>query len=718
MKSAAGLVIRLLLPFAAVLAFLAQYVTPAWPGPEETRPLLNAVLLDHAASAVQVVLLLLSALGLGCAILRALRIQRSAVYAVALGLGAISLAMLLLGSAGILAAGSLAILIVIPALFGGDIARELSGIRLAADAFFRERSQTLAIPVPAAAAVLAFTLLIAFLPQLDYDTLEYHFGAPLQYLRDGRVHFLERNVYAGMPSNVEMLYLAGMALKPADPFSAGAIGNLISAALAVLAAIAAGKLAARLSGSALAAYFAAISFYVFPWSIFLSMRGYIEPGMMMFSMLALCAIIDYAGSRRANHVILAGIFAGLAAGCKYPALLFLAAPAGVWLLLLHFRQGQLLRGIARAALFGGVALLVLSPWLVRNAAATGNPTYPLLYGVFGGANWSDVQDAKWQNAHRPHDFSVASAWSKSSAFLNAPERSGGWFLWLPVLIAIPLGWPRWRRFWLLAVYLVLCFVLWYLFTHRISRFLAPWALVAIPLAAVAVERGRAGRAAAQAVAIVAVCVWALFSVFETSPTRSMAAIAQSVMVEARNALGLFNQHQVVEHLTEDSTLNYEAIREINNLPPGSRVLMVGEARTFYCTTDVIAATVFDVNPLAELCRTATDVAGVHDALAELGVTHIYINLPETRRLRETYRFEFDGETLPGYWHLGTVGWHVFAEFMTKHCEQTAAFGEPFPLESLTDDRDRTRFMAFSRGRVLHSSGRLFLPFQHVLYRLK
>jgi len=171
-------------------------------------------------------------------------------------------------------------------------------------------------------------------------------------------------------------------------------------------------------------------------------------------------------------------------------------------------------------------------------------------------------------------------------------------------------------------------------------------------------------------------------------------------------------------LTTNATLSYTAIRAINALPPGSRVLMIGEARTFYCTTDAVAATVFDRNPLVEMCNGAREAHDVRKALAARGITHIYVNLPETKRLRETYAFKHEGRRLPGYWNLTTDGWRAFADFIRNDTETVREFGGPMPLRQLENERDRRLFTAFAGGRtVMHRNVRC-LPFAHILYELK
>jgi len=63
-----------------------------------------------------------------------------------------------------------------------------------------------------------------------------------------------------------------------------------------------------------------------------------------------------------------------------------------------------------------------------------------------------------------------------------------------------------------------------------------------------------------------------------------------------------------------------------HLPPDAKVLYVGEARVYYARHPVLWSTAFDRHPLQQ--------AG----LAELGVTHVYINFSELQRLSSGYGY--------------------------------------------------------------------------------
>ena len=42
----------------------------------------------------------------------------------------------------------------------------------------------------------------------------------------------------------------------------------------------------------------------------------------------------------------------------------------------------------------------------KNAVLTGNPTYPLLYKVFGGTSWTAEKTSVGTRIHLPHEFTV------------------------------------------------------------------------------------------------------------------------------------------------------------------------------------------------------------------------------------------------------------------------------------------------------------------------
>ena len=81
-----------------------------------------------------------------------------------------------------------------------------------------------------AAALL--NLLSAMTPPFEYDELEYHLGAPAEYIKAGRIIALPHNFYSNLPQLTEMLYL--LALK----MSSGVAAKLLHWSFGVLGAVA------------------------------------------------------------------------------------------------------------------------------------------------------------------------------------------------------------------------------------------------------------------------------------------------------------------------------------------------------------------------------------------------------------------------------------------------------------------------------------------------
>lgn len=81
--------------------------------------------------------------------------------------------------------------------------------------------------------------------------------------------------------------------------------------------------------------------------------------------------------------VLAGIFLGTALSIKYNALLFVIATAPFLPLLCRVHTSSFKAVLRCLAATACAALIVYSPWLLRNALYTGNPFFPLFGGFFG-----------------------------------------------------------------------------------------------------------------------------------------------------------------------------------------------------------------------------------------------------------------------------------------------------------------------------------------------
>jgi hypothetical protein len=146
----------------------------------------------------------------------------------------------------------------------------------------------------------------------------------------------------------------------------------------------------------------------------------------------------------------------------------------------------LLIGCAAVVVAGSV---VVSPWLVRNVAWARNPLWPVGMSVLGRDHFSPEQVERFKTAHSPTE--------KQSPI---PARLGifwrdvlaNWqfaYVLLPAaVLAAALRWrdPQTR---LLLVSAIVVLVVWFGFTHLLSRFL----VMLIPVAAIAVGRASTGR---------------------------------------------------------------------------------------------------------------------------------------------------------------------------------------------------------------------------------
>jgi hypothetical protein len=114
--------------------------------------------------------------------------------------------------------------------------------------------------------------------------------------------------------------------------------------------------------------------------------GYIDLGLTAFAALCVYSLERSREPASPAWELLAAIFAGLAATCKLQGMWVLIT--FVVLVLLNGGTDSFRQRATRAFRLGMIALCIVVPWYIRTWVVTGNPVYPILYDVFGGAEWT------------------------------------------------------------------------------------------------------------------------------------------------------------------------------------------------------------------------------------------------------------------------------------------------------------------------------------------
>ncbi|QDT17665.1 glycosyltransferase family 39 protein [Alienimonas californiensis] len=469
-------------------------------------------------------------------------------------------------------------------------------------------------------AVAPFLVLITLgstVPTTEFDAREYHLQGPKEWFEAGRIERLPHNVYTQMPAGTEMLTLLCMHL--CGDWRLGALaGQATLAGFIPLAALAAGCVARRLFGAG-CGWFAAGAFLTSPWAVRLALHPYAEGALCAYGTLTLLAVVIAVRRRRLaswRPALLAGLLAGAAFGCKYPALLLIAAPAALALLFTVRRWANLTAFACGFALFAG-------PWLLKNVIETGNPVFPLLWDVLGGDGWDAATNARWAAAHSPPDWSPA-RWPH---WLGQPLGLDTFHTSLLIAFA-PLAalagssrtGPQ-RAGWLAAT-LGGLIVLWYLATHRIDRFWVPLLPAGCVLAGAGL-RWATTRAEppARIAAWTAAGAGVLFNL-----AVCVGGIAGEVPFTAdpRVAGQWVNQHTA------------PLIAALNErFGPEDTVVLIGEAQVFGAEFRPIYATVWNTPPLAD-----------PDESLPAGVAAVAVNWGEIARYRDSYGF--DPRVTPGF----------------------------------------------------------------------
>ncbi|QEH38157.1 hypothetical protein OJF2_67550 [Aquisphaera giovannonii] len=492
---------------------------------------------------------------------------------------------------------------------------------------------------PPAAIAVPFVIIMALgamLPSVDFDVLEYHIQGPKEYYLAGRIADLPHNVYTNMPFGVEMLHLLAMEVM-GDWWWGALAGQLLVALFAPMAAVLIAGAAGRVA-SPRAAWLSAVVYLSTPWIYRLAVIAYVEGPLCYYhAALLAAAILAWEDPQlpRGPWWGLLGLLAGGAMACKYPALISAVIPFGLLALADSWRRRS-----ARPLLAYGLGwALVMVPWLGKNVVDHGNPVYPLGYRVFGGHPWDESREAQWARAHGPRPVEAGAL---AGSVVDVAGRSD-WQSPLYVAFApLALAARRSRRL-VLAIlgYTAYLFLTWWLLTHRLDRFWLPL------LPGLAILAGVGGD-------------WSPGSAWRALRGFILATGVVCNFVDCSTALTGLN-----EWTGDLATLRHDLPRRLNpplaaidrELPPGAKVLLVGQAAVFHVGHEVVYNTVFDPETIEGLASGTDD--DFRRALRGRGITHVYVDWKEVRRHRAPGGYGFTAFVTPerfaGWARAGVLG---------------------------------------------------------------
>ena len=228
--------------------------------------------------------------------------------------------------------------------------------------------------------ILGFLLseiLLNLTPPISRDAIIHHLAIPKLWLAHGGFYEITWADFSYYPMNINLLYLLPLYFN----------NDIVPKFIHFTFGLGTGLLVYYYIKNRLGKNWGLLGFLIFfstPVIARLSTTAYIDLGMVFF---ATASILSFIRWRDGNYkdtkwFALSAVCMGLALGTKYNALI-------AWLFLnsmmVFYYSKDTKKGLPALGYgiaFFAIALLVVSPWFIKNNILTGNPIYPLFDGFF------------------------------------------------------------------------------------------------------------------------------------------------------------------------------------------------------------------------------------------------------------------------------------------------------------------------------------------------
>jgi 4-amino-4-deoxy-L-arabinose transferase-like glycosyltransferase len=220
-----------------------------------------------------------------------------------------------------------------------------------------------------------------FAPPVGGDQTKYHLAYPRLYALAGGLVPTPWSFWGSQQWLQNFVYAIAYALRGEN------LARLLNATSGVLAALALATLVRRHLDRRLGVVAGAL-FFTMPMCWSQMVRAGADTGLVAYAALAISAWLDWAAGGRSSDLRRAGVLAGLAGGTKVMGLLVPALIGLGILAVLVRRRTHAGPFLTTSLAYGLLAMVMLSPWYVRNLAETGNPILPFGQRFFAGRDWS------------------------------------------------------------------------------------------------------------------------------------------------------------------------------------------------------------------------------------------------------------------------------------------------------------------------------------------
>ena len=219
---------------------------------------------------------------------------------------------------------------------------------------------------------------LALTPIISRDALIIHMAFPKIWARESFLFYQDYNLSTLSMMNLDYIYMLLLKF-----FSWDGLPKIFHASLLMASGSFMYFFLKKRTDNAIALVFTLI-FLTIPINQRLASETYVDLGVLFFSTLSIIYILKWIENETSDikFLIYSAVFSGLSLGTKYTAAILIFSIISYIGIRVSRKDKNSVRALKLMLIYSCIVFLMISPWLIRNYLAIGNPFYPFLNSVF------------------------------------------------------------------------------------------------------------------------------------------------------------------------------------------------------------------------------------------------------------------------------------------------------------------------------------------------